>query len=292
MGTIVVPKNATFGGQDSDGNNLWNIDSEHFDMDLILEEAKRRYPEGTTVICLYDNIHYKIKSKPYIPMLQKQRIMASTDVDKTSVVLYSYGGWAEIITDIFKIGDFVTFEGTNGNENEGIVFYVTENIVECVYCRNVDTANRGGAKLSNKGAFEAQLEKINLKFNYETLETEPLDEFADLPQKIEDLNTSIEGLKISEIKEKFKNYPSINKYSEAIQVQPNILRLYEAWKDEVDYSNGMRKYCIILSNNRLNIDHCYTDNRLFVFKTQAKAERFLELFRTELELYKPLMGGL
>ena len=142
-------------------------------------------------------------------------------------------------------------------------------------------------KLSNEEELQKRLKEYNKSWDVETNELEDLDEFAHLPQKID--NSKI----IREYCDQWI-YSTPSKYKDAYIVQPKLLQQYEAWKDEVDFNFSIipkNKWCIILINNTLTVHARIDMNYLFAFKTEKKAERFLELFRTELELYKPLMGG-
>ena len=196
------------------------------------------------------------------------------------------------LEDLFKTGDFLMENGS--------VYFITPRTTIKPYTLSEWSASesRNATKIT-KEEFESHLADKGLKFNYKYLDAEPLDEFAHLPQKIEDLGvlqiTLIANYSyyLDKAQSGLHGQGITTKYLKAIQVQPKLLQLYEAWKDKVDWDKRevARKYVICLSKNELVIHDMYTSNHLFAFKTQKKAERFLELFRNELELYKPLMGG-
>ena len=136
-----------------------------------------------------------------------------------------------------------------------------------------------------------QLARFRKKWNFELNILENLDKFSHLPQKFEDLIIRTENKTIKEIEDQIEKAPTISKYAKAIHVQPRLLQLYEAWKDDnIDYTDGIEKCRIRLYMNTLILEQSTHYNELFTFSTKEKAERFLELFRPLLEEYKPLMG--
>lgn len=157
------------------------------------------------------------------------------------------------------------------------------------------------SKISN-AEFNAELSKQGKTWNFKNSKLENLDEFSNLPKKIDDLEIILGSYidpndnNICE-KDIFSDtsndatFPT--KYAKAIQIQPALLQMYEAWSDKVSFNFNnkvINKFCIILINNTLTVSVSIDKNKVFSFATKKKAEKFLELFRKELELYKPLMG--
>jgi len=158
------------------------------------------------------------------------------------------------------------------------------------------------SKISN-AEFNAELSKQGKTWNFKNSKLENLDEFSNLPKNIDDLeivlgsyiDSSDNNICEKDIFSDTSNDATFpTKYAKAIQIQPTLLQLYEAWSDKVDFNftdKVINKFSIILINNILTVSASIDKNELFSFASRKKAERFLELFRKELELYKPLMGG-
>ena len=276
MSKIVIPKNAVYEGVNDSGEIVYSvnkiIDSStdgRIDMEMHLIHATKQYPKGTKVKDGEGRIGQTTDS-PYIDGSEIKSEVGESSIGPLVIVLYKDGKWIEKVEPKFKIGDFVVANSSNE--------YLITKSGSGMYCIAEDVAsNKDDFNLSTKENFESALAKVGFKFDYEKLTAEPIDEFAHLPQTLPN--------------EEWIMWNCPLRYNKAFNVQSGLLLLYEAWKDELDWTNNQEpKYVIDLSANNLSMDRLSTSNCLFAFATRKKAERFVELFRPLLEEYKPLMG--
>jgi hypothetical protein len=64
----------------------------------------------------------------------------------------------------------------------------------------------------------------------------------------------------------------------------------EPLADWVDWNNREKKYCIAIVEDLISIGYRYTDNQIFVFKTEKIRDKFFYNFSDLLEKVKPLFG--
>ena len=86
-------------------------------------------------------------------------------------------------------------------------------------------------------------------------------------------------------------YPS-KKEAAAAQILPALLQMRDiyngGWEAEWN-TNDSNNYCIFIEHGELCIANYYFHKHIFAFKTYKLAEEFLNNFRTQLEIVKPLL---
>jgi hypothetical protein len=81
------------------------------------------------------------------------------------------------------------------------------------------------------------------------------------------------------------------KYAEAIRALCQLIQLRDCYNDgwEPDWTSGQRKYCLVVSQNKITKQTLLAENKIMGFKTEELRDKFLENFKDLIEIAKPLL---